>query len=82
MDDDGCEGPAAIADAAPSGRRVTREPTETIGRRGQPDVIDGEHGTSLASNAILAQAEQQKITWRTTAPGSPTRSPPPARGAA
>ena len=45
---------AAIPDTSISGRRVARELTDLIGRRGRPDMIVSDHGTEFTSNAILA----------------------------
>ena len=40
---------AAIADTSISGRRVARELTELIGRRGKPGMIVSDHGTEFTS---------------------------------
>jgi len=45
---------AAIPDTSISGRRVARELTDLIGRRGKPGMIVSDHGTEFTSNAILA----------------------------
>lgn len=44
---------AAIPDTSISGRRVARELTALIERRGKPDMIVSDNGTELTSNAIL-----------------------------
>jgi transposase InsO family protein len=44
----------AIADTSISGRRVARELTDLIDRRGKPGMIVSDHGTEFTSNAILA----------------------------
>jgi len=44
---------AAIPDTSISGRRVARELTALIKRRGRPGMIVSDHGTELTSNAIL-----------------------------
>ena len=44
---------AAIPDTSISGRRVARELTELIARRGKPGMIVSDHGTEFTSNAIL-----------------------------
>ena len=45
---------AAIPDTSISGRRVARELTVLIERRGKPGMIVSDNGTELTSNAILA----------------------------
>ncbi len=45
---------AAIPDTSISGRRVARELTDLIAKRGKPDMIASDHGTEFTSNAILA----------------------------
>ena len=44
---------AAIPDTSISGRRVVRELTALIERRGKPGMIVSDNGTELTSNAIL-----------------------------
>ena len=44
---------AAIPDTSISGRRVARELTALIERRGKPGMIVSDNGTELTSNAIL-----------------------------
>ena len=65
---------AAIPDTSISGRRVARELTELIARRGKPAMIVSDHGTEFTSNAILAWAEERKVCWRYIAPGKPTQN--------
>ena len=45
---------AAVPDTSISGKRVARELTTLIERRGKPGMIVSDHGTELSSNAILA----------------------------
>jgi hypothetical protein len=45
---------AAVPDTSISGKRVARELTTLIERRGKPSVIVSDHGTEFTSNAILA----------------------------
>ena len=45
---------AAVPDTSISGRRVVRELTELIARRGKPGMIVSDNGTELTSNAVLA----------------------------
>ena len=45
---------AAVADTSISGRRVARELTALVARRGRPTVIVSDHGTEFTSNAMLA----------------------------
>lgn len=65
---------AAIPDTSISGRRVGRELTDLISRRGKPGMIVSDHGTEFTSNAILAWAEQRKVCWHYIAPGKPTQN--------
>lgn len=52
MDDVTRECLAAIPDTSISGRRVARELTILIGRRGKPAMIVSDNGTEFTSNAI------------------------------
>src|SRR4030088_3285706 len=45
---------AAVPDTSISGKRVARELTALIQRRGKPGMIVSDHGTELTSNAIFA----------------------------
>lgn len=62
---------AVIPDTSISGRRVARELTALIDRRGKPGMIVSDHGTEFTSNAMLAWARENKILWRFIAPGKP-----------
>lgn len=59
---------AAIPDTSISGRRVARELTTLIERRGKPGMIVSDHGTEFTSNAILAWSKDHKIQWHYIAP--------------
>ena len=65
---------AAIPDTSISGRRVVRELTALIERRGRPGMIVSDNGTELTSNAILKWCAEHKIEWHYIGihPGSPT----------
>lgn len=65
---------AAIADTSLSGRRVARELTALVGRRGRPGMIVSDNGTEFTSTAILAWAEDQRVAWHYIAPGKPTQN--------
>jgi hypothetical protein len=54
---------AAIPDTSISGRRVARELTDLISRRGKPGMIVSDNGTEFTSNAILAW---MKVQWQVT----------------
>ena len=43
-----------IPDTSMSGKRVARELTTLIERRGKPGMVVSDHGTELTSNALLA----------------------------
>ena len=65
---------AAIADTSISGRRVARDLTRLIKRRGRPGMIVSDNGTEFTSTAILAWAEDQRVAWHYIAPGKPTQN--------
>nr|WP_312294244.1 IS3 family transposase [Brevundimonas diminuta] len=65
---------AAIPDTSISGRRVARELTALIARRGPPAMIVSDNGTEFTSTAILAWAQDQGVDWRYIAPGKPTQN--------
>jgi putative transposase len=65
---------AAIPDTSISGRRVARELTDLIGRRGKPGMIVSDHGTEFTSNAILAWSKDHMVEWHYIAPGKPTQN--------
>ena len=64
---------AAIPDTSISGRRVARELTTLIERRGKPGMIVSVNGTELTSNAILRWCSEHRIEWLYIAPGKPMR---------
>ena len=65
---------AAVPDTSISGRRVARELTELIGRRGKPGMIVSDHGTEFTSNAILAWSKDHRVEWHYIAPGKPMQN--------
>ncbi len=65
---------AAIVDTSISGRRVARELTAVIARRGKPDLIVSDHGTEFTSNAMLAWTEETGVPWHFIAPGKPMQN--------
>lgn len=65
---------AAIPDTSISGRRVARELTALIGRRGKPGMIVSDNGTEFTSNAILAWSKDHKVEWHYIAPGKPMQN--------
>ena len=65
---------AAVPDTSLSGKRVVRELTALIARRGQPGVIVSDNGTEFTSSAVMAFTQAAKIDWRYTAPGKPTEN--------
>jgi putative transposase len=65
---------AAIPDTSISGKRVARELSILIGRRGKPGMIVSDNGTEFTSNAILSFASDGKIEWRYIAPGKPMQN--------
>ena len=62
---------AAIPDTSISGRRVARELTALVNKRGKPGMIVSDHGTEFTCNAMLAWSEENKIEWHFLVPGEP-----------
>jgi transposase InsO family protein len=65
---------ASIPDTSISGKRVARELTAVIARRGKPQMIVSDHGTEFTSNAILSWAGDQHVDWHYIAPGKPMQN--------
>ena len=65
---------AAVVDTSISGRRVARELTALVIKRGKPGLIVSDHGTEFTSNAMLAWSEQTSVPWHFIAPGKPQQN--------
>jgi len=65
---------AAVPDTSISGRRVVRELTELIAKRGKPCMIVSDNGTELTSNAVLAWCGEIGVEWHYIAPGRPMQN--------
>jgi putative transposase len=65
---------AAIPDTSISGRRVARELTALMVRRGKPGMIVSDNGTEFTSRAMLAWAQDNSVAWRFIAPGKPMQN--------
>jgi putative transposase len=65
---------AAIPDTSISGRRVARELTALIKRRGKPGMIVSDNGTEFTSNAMFAWALDNRVVWHFIAPGKPMQN--------
>jgi putative transposase len=65
---------AAIPDTSISGRRVARELTMLVGRRGKPGMIVSDNGTEFTSNAMFAWAQGNRVVWHFIAPGKPMQN--------
>jgi transposase InsO family protein len=65
---------AAIPDTSISGRRVARELTALIDRRGKPGMIVSDNGTEFTSRAMLAWAHENAVHWHFIAPGKPMQN--------
>jgi len=65
---------AAIPDVSISGKRVARELSAIIERRGKPGMIVSDNGTELTSNAILAWCAKHALEWHYIAPGKPMQN--------
>jgi transposase InsO family protein len=64
----------AIPDTSISGRRVVRELTAIIERRGKPGLIVSDHGTEFTSTALLAWCKDSHVDWHFIAPGKPMQN--------
>lgn len=65
---------AAVPDTSISGRRVARELSALIERRGKPGLIVSDHGTEFTSNAVLYWCQDNQIAWHFIAPGKPMQN--------
>jgi putative transposase len=65
---------AAIPDTLISGRRVARELTAVIKRRGKPGMVVSVNGTEFTSNARLSWAQEHQIVWHFIASGKPMQN--------
>ena len=68
-----CRSVGPVPSSAP-GRRVARELTDLITRRGRPDMIVSDHGTEFTSYAMLAWSKDHRVEWHYIAPGKPMRN--------
>ena len=64
----------AVADTSISGKRVVRELTALVARRGRPRTILSDNGTEFTSNAVLAWCETEGVAWHYIAPGKPMQN--------
>jgi transposase InsO family protein len=64
----------AIPETSISGRRVARELTAIVERRGSPSMIVSDNGTEFTCNAMLAWCKDASIDWHFTAPGKPMQN--------
>ena len=74
VDDFSRECLALVADTSLSGRRVTRELTAIMARRGRPKTIVSDNGTELTSMAVLRWCQETRIDWHYIAPGKPMQN--------
>ena len=65
---------AAIPDTSIPGKRVARELSILIERRGKPGMIVSDNGTEFTSNAILGWARENGVAWHYIAPGKPMQN--------
>lgn len=56
------------------GRRLARELTAIVQRRGKPGMIVSDHGTEFTCNAMLAWCKDAAIDWHFIAPGKPMQN--------
>ncbi|WP_439402577.1 IS3 family transposase [Bradyrhizobium sp. DASA03068] len=64
----------AIPETSISGRRVARELTAIVQRRGKPGMMVSDHGTEFTCNAMLAWCKDAAIDWHFIAPGKPMQN--------
>ena len=64
----------AIPDTSISGKRVARELSALIERRGKPGMIVSDNGTEFTSNAVLSWTEENKVEWHFIVPGKPMQN--------
>ncbi|WP_155253859.1 IS3 family transposase [Bradyrhizobium japonicum] len=64
----------AVPDTSISGRRVARELTAIVERRGKPGSIVSDNGTEFTCNAMLAWCKDTGIDWHFIAPGKPIQN--------
>jgi putative transposase len=64
----------AIPDTSIAGRRVARELTAIVARRGTPGSIVSDNGTEFTCNAMLAWCKETGINWHFIAPGKPIQN--------
>lgn len=74
LDDVTKECPASVVDTSISGRRVARELTALIERRGTPGVIVSDTGTGFTSNAIPDRARKAQVKRHCIARGRPMQN--------
>jgi len=65
---------ALVPDVSISGVRVARELDRIIAWRGRPEAIISDNGTELTSTAILAWAEERRVSWQYIQPGKPIQN--------
>jgi putative transposase len=64
----------AIPDTSISGRRVARELTAIVVRRGAPGMIVSDNGTEFTCNAMLTWCREMNLDWHFIAPGKPMQN--------
>ncbi len=74
VDDCTREALATVVDRSMSGRRMTRELDNLIGRRGKPDLIVSDNGTEMTSHAVLRWCQDAASAGITSRPESQCRT--------
>ena len=64
----------AVANTSISRKRVARELTALVARRGRPTMVVSDHGTEFTSNAMLGWTSEHRIAWHFIAPGKPMQN--------
>ena len=65
---------AAVPDTSLSGKRVVRETSTLIARRGKPGAIVSDNGTEFTSSAVPAFIQAARLDCRCIAPDRPTQN--------
>ena len=63
-----------MADTSIPGKRVVRELTALVARRGRPRTIVSDNGTESTSNAVLAWCGAEGVVLHYIAPGKPMQN--------
>jgi putative transposase len=63
-----------VVDTSLNGKRVARELSDVIAKKGSPKAILSDNGTEFTSHAILKWSQEQRIDWQYIQPGKPMQN--------